>query len=126
MMDEVMKLIFAALAATLLPAVVAIAHRLFARLGLQVGAEQDAKLRVIAQAAIHEAEERAGAAVKRGLPVDSASKLEMAITRVVDAIPGVSREEADAVVHQELPKVRAALSGVLTSVQTAVTTGPTA
>lgn len=125
MVEEVIKLAFAVLGVVLVPLSAVIAQRVMTKLGLQVGAEQDAKLRAITQAAIREAEERATGAAKRGLPVAADDKLEMAIGRVLDMVPGVSRAEADAVVHQELPKVRAALAGVLTSVRTAATTGPT-
>ncbi len=101
------------------------------KLGLQVSAEQDAKLRAVAQSAIRGAEEQAASVAKAsmgGTVIKGSEKLERAVSTVLERLPGITPEEATRIVHEELPRAgagaAAAAVGFLTSVREAAT-GPT-
>ena len=68
---------------------------------------KDERLRRIVQAAILEVEETA--AKHAGTPIASSRKLDLALQQIAEKVPGITREEAHSLVHQELPKVRAAI-----------------
>lgn len=124
LLTEGVKLVFGVLGALLVPLAAMLGKQLFTRFGLQVSAEQDAKIRTFARAGIMMAEEYGAKAVKNAVPMSSSDKLDMAVMHLIEKVPGVDPQEAADLVHQELPKVRASLGGLMGSLQTAATTGP--
>jgi hypothetical protein len=93
--------------------VVAWLNKLRQKVGLQADAEQDHKVRAAVQNAILSTEERLRAeTMKRIEPVVGRAEAKMTetVTKVLDAVPGVTREEAVTLVNEELPKVRAAVA----------------
>ncbi len=128
LLPELAKLLVGVIGALLVPLLI----QQMRKLGLQVSAEQDAKLRAVAQSAIRGAEEQAAAVAKQsagGIVLKGSEKLERAVSTVLERVPGVSEGEAKRIVHEELPRVgagaTAAALGFLTSVREAATTGPT-
>lgn len=83
---------------------------------------KDESLRRVVQAAILEVEERA----TKHAGISSGRKLDVAVERIITKVPGVSIEEARQLVHQELPKVRAAIGDFgKATLRAAVSSSPT-
>lgn len=106
---EVLGYIIAiALAAASGYAVVAL-HKFVKFLGLQNSALLDSQIEYVVKNAIDFAEEKIAARLKSGQftePIDlGAAKLEAALAFVLDALPGVTRDEADALVHSYLGRL---------------------
>lgn len=109
--QEVIKALFTLLATAIGGVTIALLNKLRKKYGLQADAEQDAKVRAAVQNAILATEERVRAeAIRRLQPTSNVIEAKMAstVTQVLDAVPGVSHEEATRLVNEELPKVRAA------------------
>lgn len=87
------------------PALAAALVQAFRLLNVQLSEAQQAKVRDIVTQAIFEVEEWASARIKAQLPVSSGQKLTRAVEQIVDKVPGISPEEAEVLVRQELPKV---------------------
>jgi len=99
--------------------VVLIVKRVAAKYGLQVDAIGEARLKATVQDILIGVEEEVEARVKRSTtPVlNTASlKFETAVTRVIDAVPGISTLEAQQLVRQELPKLGLGAAGFVTEV----------
>ncbi len=124
--DEAVKLVFGILATVLIPIIGVLAKRAYEYLGLKADAETQAKIEAAARAGIAAAEEKArqfaNAGVDRLLPAD---KLNEAVATVLEKVPGITVHEASAVIHEQLPAVRATIAGGLQSVRHAATAGPT-
>lgn len=118
---EVVKLVFAIVAPVLATLVTALLVRLFKKVGLQLDAERQAKLEKITHDAILRAEEVAATRLRAQLPVTAKDKLETAIADILDRVPGVTADEAAALVHQQLPRVGLGAASFLTRVRQAAT-----
>lgn len=112
--DEAIKAGVAILVPVISGYVIVVLHRLAKKFGLQVSAEQDLKVRAGVQNILLGIEEAARAAAARtGADVPSSDeKLTDAAAQIVDdpAIPIETRFEAETIINQELPKVRAAIA----------------
>ena len=104
---------------TLAGLVVLILKRIAAKYGLQVDAITEAKVKSQVQDILIGVEEEVEARAKGQIGIafnKSAVKFDKAVTRVVDAIPGISTEEASQLVKQELPKIGLGAAGFVTEV----------
>lgn len=111
--DEVVKIIGAALGTALIGLLVQLARKY----GFDISAAKHAQLESVAQQAILMVEEKAAAAVKAQVgKVNPAEKLNAAVSIVLERMPGVSREEAADIIHAKLPEVRAATASFATAV----------
>ena len=101
LIDEIVKLLGGVLAGALIALVVKLLHRV----GLQINEDREKQLRAVAVDAIARVEEWAASHAKRKLKtkITGADKLESAVADIIDRIPGVSHEEAEAVIHSMLP-----------------------
>lgn len=96
-----------ALATVIAGQLVAILGRVLQQQGLALSAEQQARLQVIARAAILRTEELFAAKLATGQEVTSADKLTHAINAVTAVQPSLSRDAAADLIHAVLPTVRA-------------------
>lgn len=100
--DQVMQMLGAALAAALVGLVV----QLLRKMGIALDAERQAQLEYTAKQAVLRVEEQAAAYVKthavKMLPKD---KLEKAVADVLTKIPRVSQAEAEDIVQAVLPQL---------------------
>lgn len=116
-MDDIIKTVLLAILIPIAGAVgalaVAVLNKFRQKVGLQVDAEQDAKLRAGVQNAILSTEEVFRARIKKGvapLVATAEAKLAATIGKVL-ALPGTkTHEEAVTLTNEELPKVRAQLA----------------
>ena len=112
--DEAIKAGVAILVPVIATYVCVVLHRLAKKFGLEVSAEQDLKVRAGVQNILLGIEEAARAAAARnGADIPSSDeKLTDAMLQVVNdpAIPIESSVEAETIINQELPKVRAAIA----------------
>lgn len=112
--DEVIKLAAALATVTLVPLASAYLMKLLKRAGLAVEAEEQAKIEKMAQEAILAAEEWARAELKaRGTKALPDAKLSEATETLMARVPSLSDDEADAVIHAQLAKLRVASGGAL-------------
>lgn len=86
------------------------------------GLLKDEQMRRVVQAAILEVEEITRAS---GSSIKGIEKLDHAVATIVEKVPGISEAEAQALVHQELPKVRAAIADFAKATARAALTSPT-
>lgn len=94
------------------------------KVGLNVDADKTAKLEYFATQAILRAEEWGAARIKANAgTMTAAMKLEKALTDLTDKVPGITREEASALVHATLPKVNLGAAAFLQGVRQSATTG---
>lgn len=115
-MDEVLKALEMALATALAGAVTVLARQLAAKFKLDLDASAQAATRAVVQNAILATEEKAAASLKRSsVAVTGAEKLDAAVGLVLAKVPGVTADEAAQLVHEELPKIRAAAGGALSA-----------
>jgi len=121
-LDEVVKLVFSVAALVIAPLAVALVARLLRKVGLSLDAEKQAKIEKIARDGILLAEEKAARLVKAKLrPMLSSEKLAMAMKHLLDQVPGISTDEAELIVTQELPKVGVGATAVFAATRQAVT-----
>lgn len=114
LLDEALKAVFVAVAGSLGTLLVAILVKLLQRVGLSVSAEQQAKIEKLAQEAILAAEEWARAEIKAGsLKMPSTAKLVQATEDLMAKVPSLTAEDADAVIHAQIAKLRVAAGGAL-------------
>ena len=87
------------------------------RFGLQLDAINEARVKAAVQDIILGVEEEVEARAKVEAVVNKGyEKLELAVGRVVNAVPGITDEEAEQLVKQELPKVGLGAAGFVTEV----------
>lgn len=99
--------------------VVLILKRLATRFGLQIDAIQEARLKSAVQDVLLGVEEEVEAKVKAEVIPSvnkGVAKLELAVERIADTIPGITTEEAQQLVQQELPKIGLGAAGFVTEV----------
>lgn len=104
LVDELVK----GLGALAVAALTAVLVKLFQRFGIALDAEKRDRLEGVARQAVARAEEWAAAQVKAKVSkvkIPGADKFEKAVTDVLDRVPGVTREEAEAVVTAALPQM---------------------
>lgn len=124
-MDQVLQAVNATIATVVAGVLVALAHKLAQRFNIQIDASKDAVIRAEVQNAITFAEEKALHMSKvQNTVISSTAKLDMAVSAVLDKVPGITADEAQQLVHEELPKVRAALGEAMGAVVTAATVPP--
>lgn len=119
-MDEMVKLTFAIVLAVVVPLVVAILVRVLRRLGFDLDAEQQARAEKFMRDAILGAEEWAARRLKAKMHVASAEKAKHALAVFLARTPGVTQNEAERLLDQELPKVGAGAVAALKKVRRAV------
>lgn len=114
LLDEALKAVFVAVSGALGTLLVALLVRLLQRVGLSISAEQQAKIEKLAQEAILAAEELARAEIKAGAAkMPSEAKLTQAVEDLMAKVPKLAADEADAVIHAQLARLRAASGGAL-------------
>jgi hypothetical protein len=103
LIDQTVQMIGAMLAAAL----VAVLVKLFQRFGIALDAERQDQLEHVARQAVARAEEWAAAQVKAKVAkkIPGSEKFERAVVDVLERIPRVSREEAEAIVTAALPQM---------------------
>lgn len=104
LIDELVK----GLGALAVAALTAVLVKLFQRFGIALDAEKRDRLEAAARQAVARAEEWAAAQLKSKaakVKIPGAIKFERAVTDVLDRVPGVTREEAEAVVTAALPQM---------------------
>lgn len=94
-----------AVVAVVAPALAAIVVQVFRLISVQLSEAQEAKVRQVVANAVLEVEEWASSRLKAELPVTSGQKLSRAVSTVLSKVPGVTEQEAEDLVRQELPKV---------------------
>lgn len=102
--EEAARLIVTVGAVVLVPLAVAAVVKILQRLGLEVEAGQRDRIERIVREAVLSVEEWAAAAARRSnVSVRAGAKLERAVTAILDRVPNISRQEAEALVHAALP-----------------------
>lgn len=96
--------VLAAAAAALAPVLVVWAINQAKKIGLQVSADQQAKLEYLTKQAILRAEEWAAARVKVNLPVSAGDKLTQALNDLT-ASAGIDAQTASDAIHATLPQL---------------------
>jgi hypothetical protein len=106
-MDVVIDQTMQALGALLATALVAVLIKLFQRFGIALDQERREQLEGVARQAVARAEEWAAAQAKERLAgkIPGSAKFERAVVDVIDRIPRVTRDEAEAVVTAALPQM---------------------
>lgn len=103
--------LYAALATAVTTLVSIVMAQLARKYSFQVSAERHAQLEAVIENAILLMEEKGKNVLKAGLEgLTPAEKLEGALAYVAEKLPGVSREDAAAVIHAKLPVVRGAIA----------------
>lgn len=98
--------VFPVLSALLLGLVGVVLNKARQKFNLQISAEAQERLENLAYQGITYAEEKAAAAVKSGLTkVTGREKLDIAISHILGAVPSVSPEQAEKIVHSLLARV---------------------
>jgi hypothetical protein len=109
--DEFVKVLLTAAAGIISAQVIAVLVKLFQKFNLHVSAEQQARIEKYVQDAILHTEEYFASALKRGAtPVKK--KIDMAVERVLDTVPGITATEARDLIVQELPRLNLGASAV--------------
>jgi hypothetical protein len=122
---EIIRTVLAIATPVLATLATALIVKALQKIGLSVDAEKQAKLEYLATQAILRAEEWAAARIKAQVgSTTAAMKLEKALTDLTDRVPGISREEAAALVHATLPKLQLGATGFLQGVRSAATAEP--
>lgn len=122
--DELFKVFATALVGVGVPALVALAFKALSYLGIKESEALRARLEAAGRAGALLAEEKGRQVVKAGLEkLKPEEKLAEAVAVVLDRVPGVTRAEAEEVVHQQLPAAREIVAGGIRSVL-AVATSP--
>jgi hypothetical protein len=113
MSNELTQQIINAVLATATPILVglvmALLLKLLKRFNFSLEAEQQAKIEALVRRAILRVEEIFAAKVKAGVRVTAADKLESAIAEVTGEQPSLTRSDAAALIHAQLPLMRAAV-----------------
>lgn len=103
--QQLSELVLHVVVAVVAPALAAILVQGLRLVSVQLSAAQEAKVRDIVTQAILETEEWAAGRLKGQLPVTSGQKLMRALSAVTAKVPGISEQEAEDLIRQELPKV---------------------
>ena len=103
--DELVKVLGAALAGVIIWA----ATQLARKFGVELSLAQQEKIGLYARQAILSVEEKAAALVKaQAGKLSAGEKLAGAVELLVQRVPGIDRDEAAEIIHQQLPVVRGA------------------
>lgn len=128
--DEFVKTVLQIAAPVIASLAVGVLVQLARKLGLEIGAEKEARLKGQARAAILSTEERAATLLKHhATKLTQHQKLQQTLSALMVRVPGLSHEEAQRLIQQELPRVGAGAASsagtFLQSVRSAATSGPT-
>lgn len=113
MLEQVIEIVGSALAVTLAPLIVIVVVRIAKKLGLDLSAEQQARLEKTAQDAIMRAEEWAAQKVNQSggiVKPDSIQKLGVAVDHVKQELPKVATAKVVAAIESNLARVGAGAS----------------
>lgn len=105
MLASALDVVFTTLVTALAPLLVGFLIQKLRSANIILSAQQEAKVRNTVQDILLEAEEWAASRVKANIPVTSGSKLNRAVEKILEKVPGISDAEAQVLVRQELPKV---------------------
>jgi hypothetical protein len=100
---EILQTIVAAIAPIIAAGLVALIAKYFQKLGIEVDAAKQDKLRIIAIKAVLGAEEWAAARIKAGVFTTSGQKLAQAVEQIQTQAPKVAVKEAADLIQQTLP-----------------------
>ena len=121
---ELIRTVLAIATPVLVTLVTALLYKALKKAGLDLSAEKQAQLEYCVRQAILRAEEWGASRVKAQLPTTPTMKLEKALSDVVDKVPGITRTEAEQLIHAELPKIGAGAARFVGAVRSAATTEP--
>lgn len=83
--------------------------------------DNNAAVTVAVKSGIAYAEELAASQLKSaGIKIDPSVKLETAVTRILEKIPGITSDEAVKLVKEELPKVGLGAAGFLSGIRDSI------
>lgn len=103
-MDQVLGQIQSVIATIILAIVMWMVKLVSQRLRLSLSVEQEAWIRQKARAAIMQAEETAAKELKQsGLATSAITKLRDASEQLIRKVPGMTEQEANQLIHEELP-----------------------
>lgn len=106
MLQQLVTPLMTALAPVIAGLIVAALVQWLRKLGLELGAEQQAKLEMTVRNGVLSAEEWAARKAKQKAPVSAGEKLDHAVELIQDKLPKMSTPDAVALVDQELPKLK--------------------
>jgi hypothetical protein len=118
---ELVRTALTILAPILVAALTTAAIQVARKFGLEVGAQQQAKIEHYARQAVLEAEEWAAQRIRANLPTTPMEKFERALRGMLQKVPGVTAGEATAIIHAVLPQVGAGAAAALGEVRRAAT-----
>lgn len=118
-LDQILAIVIQGSVALILPAIVALIVQAARKYGFQIGAEQQARLQVIAENAVLAAEEWAADRIKQQVPTSGFKKFERAADILLSKVPGISDEEAHDLIHAALPKIGLGATDFLSKVRAA-------
>lgn len=98
---EVVRIAMVALVSIAVPLLV----QLLRRVNIQLSVEEQARVNTTAMIIAAEVEEWAASRIKMNLPVGSGEKLQRATARMVETLPGMTPERAEAAVAAALPQL---------------------
>lgn len=119
--NELIKTVIDAAVVTIIPLVVAFIVQQIRKTGLEISAQSQARLQVIAENAVLAVEEWAADRVKRAIPTANSQKYARALEIVLEKVPGISEDEAHDLIHAALPKVGVGATDFLAKVREAAT-----
>lgn len=105
LIDEAVRTVLSFAAVLLAPLILGVLYRLFQRVGLQVSADQQAKLEKQLRDYLIETEEYFAARIKAKIAVTGADKLRHFIELAIDRIPGMTPQDAAGYAQQLLPQI---------------------
>jgi hypothetical protein len=115
MLDALFTPVVQALGSALVAAVLALIVQLVRRIGIDLTAQQQAKIEHYARLAIQAAEEWAGRQIKAHLtPPQSVDKLVYATKYLLTRVPGLTEAEAQDLIHAQLSAVGKGAAAYLT------------
>jgi hypothetical protein len=102
-LDTVVDSVVKAAGALLLFAALWVARLLAKKLNVELDAAREEMIRLAVDSAINWVEEKAADALKKGLTgMSAAAKLEAAVARTIQKVPGITRSEAVNLIHERM------------------------
>lgn len=122
-METLIDAIVKTLGGALLVALIALAAKLYTRMGIALTVERQQQLESAARQAVMRIEELAAAQLKLGLAAwNGPQKLSAAVTDIVDKLPRVDRSEAERIVQAVLPSLGLGATAVVVELGKALRT----
>lgn len=104
-LNEAVKALVVTSIGLVAPLIVGLIVQLFRKARIELSEAQEARIRAGVQNILVEVEEWAAHRLKASIPVTSGQKLSKAVEAILDKVPGISEDEAEQLVRQELPKI---------------------